>query len=627
MKLLAVFMMAGLTASCGPIVKITTNQTPTGDPTAPTTTTTSPTPATTAARGAPTVAEAQAFVDSAEKVLADLGEKLNHASWVQSTYITHDTEIIAAQANEAYITATVNYANRSARYNGLTLPYDVARKIQFIRAGLTAPAPADPAKTSELTKLLTGMESDYGKGKYCPSGGGACLDLEQLSNIMADSRNQDSLLTAWTGWHSISPPLRDDYQRFVELGNEGARDLGFKDLGAMWRSNYDMPPDDFAKEVDRLWNQVKPLYVSLHCYVRAKLGEKYGFTLVSQSAPIPAHLLGNMWSQAWGNVYPLVAPPVTAASYDLTERIKAKKLDAREMVRYGERFFTSLGLAPLPPTFWERSQFTKPADREVVCHASAWDVDNINDVRIKMCIEQNGEDFGVIHHELGHNFYQVAYNRQPFLYMNSANDGFHEALGDAIALSVTPDYLKKVGLIDAVPPASADLSLLMQDALDKIAFLPFGLLVDQWRWKVFSGEITPAQYNASWWRLREQYQGVKAPVARSERDFDPAAKYHVAANVPYTRYFLAAILQFQFHRSLCQAAGYTGPLNRCTIYDSKEAGRRLNAMMQMGASRPWPEALQALTGQKEMDATAIIDYFAPLKTWLDVQNRGRTCGW
>jgi peptidyl-dipeptidase A len=395
----------------------------------------------------------------------------------------------------------------------------------------------------------------------------------------------------------------------------------------MWRSKYDMAPDEFAKEVDRLWEQVRPLYISLHAYVRNRLRERYGDAAVPASGPIPAHLLGNMWAQSWENVYPLVAPRNADPGFDLTAILKSRKIDSREMARYGERFFTSLGFPPLPQSFWERSLFTKPRDREVVCHASAWDVDNVDDLRIKMCIEPTSEDFITIHHELGHNFYQRAYNRQPMLFRDSANDGFHEALGDTIALSMTPEYFVKLGFLARPSDPSADTGLLLSKALEKVAFLPFGILIDQWRWKVFSGQITPDKYNQTWWELRQKYQGVAAPVARSESDFDPGAKYHVPANVPYTRYFLAHILQFQFHRALAQAAGCKEPLHRCSIYDNKEAGDRLKAMMEMGMSRPWPEALKALTGQDRIDATAIRDYFAPLQTWLDEQNKGKPVGW
>jgi peptidyl-dipeptidase A len=388
-----------------------------------------------------------------------------------------------------------------------------------------------------------------------------------------------------------------------------------------------MPPDAFAADIERLWGQVKPLYESLHAYVRARLGAVHGESLVPPDKPIPAHLLGNMWAQDWSNIYPLVAPPDADPGYDVTALLKARSFDARGMVRAGEGFFTSLGLEPLPPTFWERSLFTKPADRDVVCHASAWDLDNEQDLRIKMCIEITAEDFNTIHHELGHNYYQRAYRGQPFLFRNSANDGFHEALGDTVALSITPAYLKRIGLLDRDPAPGSDTALLLRMALDKVAFLPFGLLIDQWRWKVFSGAIAPADYNRTWWDLKLRYQGVAPPVPRGEADFDPGAKYHVPANVPYTRYFLADVLQFQFHRALLRKAGYSGPPHKGSIYGNKAAGAKLEAMMALGQSRPWPEALHAMTGEKRADASAMMEYFAPLKAWLDAQNRGKKVGW
>jgi peptidyl-dipeptidase A len=577
-----------------------------------------------------TAEEALRFLNNAESTLLRLANEEGRIAWIQATYITHDTDALASEARERTISAAMDFAKQAARFDGITLPPDQARKMELLKRALTLPAPSDKKESEELSRIATGMESMYGKGKYCPDDGSStpkCLDIEAITEIMAESRDPKQLLDVWKGWRTISRAMRPDFQRYVELANKGARELSYADTGALWRSKYDMPPDEFAKELDRLWNQVKPLYVSLHAFVRWRLSEKYGTSVVPPEGPIPAHLLGNVWAQSWENIYPFVAPAGSDPGFDLTKILKEKKIGTQEMVRYGERFFTSLGFAPLPLTFWERSLFVKPRDREVVCHASAWDVDNVDDLRIKMCIDITAEDFTTIHHELGHNFYQRAYNRQPFLFRDSANDGFHEAVGDTIALSVTAEYLVKVGLLDKAPEASKDIGLLLSRALEKVAFLPFGLLIDQWRWKVFSGEITPANYTRSWWELRRKYQGVEAPVARSEADFDPGAKYHVPANVPYTRYFLAHILQFQFHRALAKAAGCQDPLHRCSIYESKEAGRRLIPMLEMGQSRPWPEALQALTGARQMDATAIIDYFAPLKKWLDEQNRGKPVGW
>jgi peptidyl-dipeptidase A len=578
----------------------------------------------------PTPDEARKFIDDAEQKLLVLGVDAERADWIKSTYITDDTEIIGARMDERNINATVDYAKQSTRFEGLKLDPVTERKIKLLKVSLTLATPSDPKESEELTRIAAAMEGMYGKGKYCPSGPQSCKDLEDLSKILAQSRDPKQLLDAWTGWHAIFRPMRKDFVRYVELANKGARQLGFADDGAMWRSKYDMPPDAFAQELDRLWDQVRPLYVSLHAYVRSRLREKYG-DLVPANGPIPAHLLGNMWAQDWDNIYPLLAPRDADPGYDLTAILKRRNTDWKQMVKYGGNFFVSLGFDPLPQTFWGRSLFVKPRDRDVVCHASAWDVDSVNDLRLKMCIEITGEDFLTIHHELGHNFYQRAYSHQPPLFRDSANDGFHEAIGDTIALSVTPDYLVKIGLLDHAPDPSKDIGLLLHRALEKIAFLPFGLVIDQWRWKVFSGQIPPDKYNETWWELRKKYQGIAPPgpegAPRTEMDFDPGAKYHVAANVPYMRYFLADILQFQFHRALAQAAGCTGPLNRCSIFGNKAAGSRLSAMLEMGQSRPWQDALEKIAGSRQMDATAIRDYFAPLQKWLDEQNRGKPVGW
>ena len=579
----------------------------------------------------PTLAEARQFIDAAERELAARTLPVNRAAWVAANFITDDTENLSAWFQTDFGIAVRRLATASTRFDRVAMPADLRRRFTLLKLALTAPPPADSTLAAEMTTLQVGIEADYGRGGYCrPRQGGTgqeCLQINALSNILAESRDPGELLDVWQGWHRIAPPMRERYARFIELSNQGARTLGFPDAGAMWRSGYDMPPDSFAATLEQLWQQVRPLYLSLHAYVRRRLVERYGPNVVPPNGPIPAHLLGNMWAQEWGNIYPLVAPPNTAPVFDLTERIRARGMDAQAMVRTGERFFLSLGFDSLPASFWSRSLFTQPRDRDVVCHASAWDVDNRDDLRIKMCIQTTGEDLVTIHHELGHNFYQRAYKDQPFLYQGGANDGFHEAIGDAIALSTTPGYLMQIGLIDQPPSAASDTALLLRQALDKVAFLPFGLLVDQWRWRVFAGDVGPPDYNRLWWELRARYQGVSPPVERGADAFDPGAKYHVPANVPYTRYFLANILQFQFYRAMCRAAGHTGPLHRCSFYGSREAGRRLDAMLRLGASRPWPDALEQLTGERTMDAGALLEYFVPLKAWLDRQNAGQAVGW
>jgi peptidyl-dipeptidase A len=576
----------------------------------------------------PTVADATAFLHDVNARLLELGLASNQADWVYSTYITADTEALNARAQREYIEAVAHDAVEAAKYDAVPLPPDLRRQMDLLKLALELVTPANPTQAAELTKLSSSLEAAYGRGTWCPdpAAPASCLDINQITSLMAASRDEPKLRAAWEGWHAVGAPMRRDYQRFVELANIGAKELGFADTGAMWRMKYDMPADAFTQEVDRLWAQVRPLYLSLHAYVRMKLRQKYG-DVVPAAGPIPAHLLGNIWAQDWSNVYDLVSPGGSGTGYSLTDILRRRKATPIDMVRTGERFYTSLGFAPLPQTFWERSLFTKPADRDVVCHASAWDVDAADDLRIKMCTEPTAEDFLTIHHELGHNFYQRAYKDQPPIFRDAANQAFHEAIGDTIALSVTPEYLVEIGLLDRAPDASRDIGLLMSRALEKVAFLPFGLLIDQWRWNVFAGTIAPADYNKAWWDLRLKYQGVQPPSPRGEQFFDPGAKYHVPANYSYTRYFLAAILQFQFHRELSKIAGCTTPLHRCSIYGNAEAGRRLNAMLQMGQSKPWPDALEALTGSRQMDASAILDYFAPLKTWLDEQTKGQPLGW
>lgn len=576
----------------------------------------------------PTVAQAQAFLDNVNSTTLKLGIAGAQAGWVAQNFITEDTEALDARASQAVSDTIAKFAKEAVRFDSVTLPPAQRRQLDLLKVSLVLATPSNPEDAEAVTQAVSRMRGVYGKGKWCPEPAkpDACHNIDEVTRVLARSRNESELKREWEGWQTISPPMKSDYTTFVELSNKGARELGFADTGAMWRSKYDMPPDAFAQELERLWNQVRPLYLELHAYVRMKLRQKYG-SVVPEKGPIPAHLLGNIWAQDWSNVYSLVAPARADAGYSLTDILKTKKTDALGMVKYGEGFYTSLGFAPLPDTFWKRSLFVRPKDRDVVCHASAWDIDYEADVRIKMCISPTAEDFATIHHELGHNFYQRAYMAQPVMFRDSANDGFHEAIGDTIALSVTPEYLVRLGLLDKAPDASRDIGLLMTRALEKVAFLPFGLLIDQWRWKVFSGEVTPAHYNQAWWDLRLKYQGIAPPTTRGEEYFDPGAKYHVPDNTPYARYFLADILQFQFHRALAKEAGCTTALHRCSIYESKAAGEKLNAMLKLGMSKPWPEALEAVTGSTQMDASAIIDYFAPLKLWLDEQLKGQEVGW
>ncbi|TSB04447.1 M2 family metallopeptidase [Sphingorhabdus contaminans] len=579
---------------------------------------------------APSIAEAEAFLARAEKDLFDFSVEGGRVAWVNSTYITDDTDALAAKYGEIGTEKSVQYALEAAKYQNVSgLSSEAKRKLDILRGGLVLPAPTTPGAAKELAEIATRLNSSYGKGKGTLRG--QPINGSDIEAEMGTNRNPDELKEMWVSWHdNVGAPMKTDYVRMVEIANKGAQELGFADLGAMWRSGYDMPADDFAKLTDKLWLEVKPLYDELHTYVRTQLNKKYGDAVQGKTGAIRADLLGNMWAQEWGDIYDIVAPAGSGdIGYDIGELLKAKKVDEIGMVKIGEGFFSSLGFAPLPESFYARSQFLKPADREVVCHASAWNIDNVDDLRIKMCIKINSNDFVTVHHELGHNYYQRAYNNQSYLHLNGANDGFHEAIGDAIALSITPEYLVQIGLLDAskVPSADKDNGLLLRQAMDKVAFLPFSVIVDKWRWGVFAGDIKPADYNTAWTKLRTQYQGIVPPVPRDVNAFDAGAKYHVPGNTPYTRYFLARILQFQFYKAACDAAGWKGPLHRCSFYGNKEVGKRLNAMLEMGASKPWPYALEAFTGSREMSGKAMLEYFAPLMKWLKTQNKGAKKGW
>jgi peptidyl-dipeptidase A len=603
----------------------------------------------TAAQGS--VDEAIAFVNKVEDAYRETFEESNRIGWTNATYITFDTDWLASQDTAKLTKMAVDFASEASKYDGADVPAEVRRKLDFIKLGVSLPAPKTPGAAEELAEITTRLGSTYSTGTIDLTDGafsaadlaatlkslrgnepgtdfsGKSVRQDETEVLMRKLRNPAQLAEVWTKWNDYAARQKKDYVRMVEIANQGAKDLGYHDVGVLWRSGYDMTPEAFAAETDRIWGQVKPLYDELHCYVRAKLNAKYGDGVVPLDQPIRADLLGNMWAQEWGAIADIAAVGPGGPSIDLDKILVQRGYDPVKMVKTGENFFSSLGFAPLPDTFWERSQIVKPRDRDVVCHASAWDLDAKDDLRIKMCTTVGAEDFTTIHHELGHNYYQRAYKEQPVLFQGGANDGFHEAIGDTIALSITPEYLKQIGLVDTVPPASEDLGLLMRQALDKIAFLPFGLLVDKYRWQVFSGEVPPSQYNDAWWALRTQYQGIRPPSARPADGFDAASKFHVAGNVSYTRYFLARVLQFQFYKAACDQIGWKGPLHRCSFYGSKDVGRKFNAMLEMGASKPWPDALEAFTGTRQMDGSAIIAYFAPLMEYLKEENKDRQCGW
>lgn len=620
-----------------------------------------------------TAAEVDAFVKEIEVNLLRLNANKERAGFLAETHSTHDTVELEEQASNDLLTYAAQVAPKARVYladNTLTLSSETKRKLHLLILSQLTPPPASQKEREELAALTSQMKSYNANTKVCVKGdkGETCYTQSKLKAIVADparikDKKESEIKEAWLRWYDAAKPLRAPYEKFVSLSNQGAKNLGFHDTGELWRANYDMNPADFEKDVNRLWTDVKPLYTKLHCYVRTKLRAHYGTDKVPEKGPIPAHLLGNMWAQEWESLYPILAPAGTKEETGLNKILqekadayvakqgetlkvlpqkgedpawayanhlqKANEARAMYMLRLGETFFVSLGFDKLPNTFYERSMLVEPRDRVAQCHASAVDVSWQGDVRLKMCIVPNAENFNTIHHELGHDYYFLMYKDLSALFQNSAHDGFHEGLGDTLQLSATPpEYLVKSGLTEQVPQQPADdTGMLLKSALSKVAFLPFGKSIDEYRWNVFSGKISPAQYNKAWWDLALKNQGIAPPVARTEENFDIASKYHVPGNVPYVRYFLARILQFQMHRALCKTAGHKGPLHTCSVYGNKEAGAQLKAFMKLGASKPWQEALQTMSGETQTDASAMLEYYQPLIKYLDEQNKGQTCGW
>ncbi len=571
------------------------------------------------------------FLEQVEKENNEEGPVIYSASWISSNFITYDSQKVIADYATRYTLKSLERARKASEFDNIETSSKNRRMLDILKGSFVMPPPLDKELASELSQISTSLEAMYGSGEYCFEEND-CYDLEAFESIIDNSRDPNELIKAWQGWHEISKPMRPMYMRMVEIGNQGSIDLGYNGLSDLWFSKYDMPAQDFLNDTDRVWEEVKPLYDALHCHVRWKLSEHYGEEIVSKEKPLPVHLLGNMWGQSWSNIYDLVYEEnPEAMSVNVTRIIEEKALDEIEMVEYAEDFFISIGFEPLPETFWERSLFVKPRDRSVVCHASAWNLDPANnDLRIKMCIERNEEDFITIHHELGHIFYYQAYNHLPTLFQGGANDGFHEAFGDLLSLSVTPDYLKDIDFISAKDAEEAKkdpIGLLMKQALEGVVVIPWALMLDKWRSGVFDGNIDETNLNASWWAMREQYQGITSPSYRSEEFFDPGAKYHIPGNTPYTRYYLARIMQYQFHESLCNHINYDGYLHECSIYGSKAAGDKIISTMAMGESMPWQDAFENITGSRELSGKSIMNYYAPLMEWLEEQNKDRTCGW
>ncbi|CAG0912459.1 unnamed protein product [Notodromas monacha] len=485
-----------------------------------------------------------------------------------------------------------------------------------------------------LRQILSNMSRIYGSGQVCWEDG-QCSVLEgtedSLSTLFATSTDEPKLRYAWEQWRTnVGRPMKPYYEQYVELKNQLAVIRNYTDYGHEMRSRYEI--DDFELSMEEIYNTTLPYYLELHAYVRRKLYDTYGPEVVDLEGPIPAHLLGDMWGRFWNNIYNLTEPYPGLQSVDPTPQMVAQGYTPERMFRQGDAFYQSMGLKAVPDTFYELSMIEKPQDgREVVCHPTAWDFFDGQDYRIKMCTVVSFDDFLVIHHEMGHIQYFMQYSDLPTVYRDGANDGFHEAIGELMSMAVsTPKHLETIGLIDeVVENPDLDINFLLKTSFGSLSTLPFHYVMDLWRWRAFRGEYPDNQWNDEFWKLKESLVGVKAPVERTPEDLDPPALFHISGDYDMMRYFTRTILQFQFFESLCEASGHQGPIYKCDFSGSTAAGDRLAALLRMGRSKPWPDALEELTGQREMDVNPLLNYFAPLYNWLQTENKrlNNKIGW
>ncbi|XP_048222837.1 angiotensin-converting enzyme-like protein Ace3 [Perognathus longimembris pacificus] len=574
--------------------------------------------------------EAKLFLQFYEQTAQVVFNQFMEASWNYVTNITKPNreEMLNKEVERSQF---MLYFGTRARLFNINQFHDpvVKRMLSKLQDIDKAALPKD--ELLEYNKLLAYMETAYSMGQVCMSEG-PCVTLESdLEEIMATSRNEKELLWAWQGWHdTVGRQLRPLFGRYVQLSNKAANLNGYDDMGDLWRAKYES--DTLEDDLEDLFEELKPLYLNLHAYVRRSLFHHYGPDMIDLRGPIPAHLLGNMWAQSWVKILDLVLPYPKKPPEDITKNMKGQHWKPEKMFQEADTFFTSLGLISVPNEFWKKSMLEKPTDgREVECHTSAWNFHKDNDFRIKKCTEVTIEDLLSIFHQMGHIQYFLQYQNHSILFRAGANPAFEEAVGLVIALSASSHkYLLNRGLLSYQhQDPEEEINFMMGIALEKIAFIPFSYLVDVFRWRVFDGSIQEEFYNQEWWNLRLKLQGLCPPIPRSEEEFDPGAKFHIPANVPYIRYFLSLVLQFQFHEALCKASGHSGPLHRCNIFNSKVAGNILGNVLKLGSSKPWPLVLKKLTGKSKVSAEPLMTYFKPLLNWLVNENvqKGEVLGW
>ncbi|XP_053696511.1 angiotensin-converting enzyme [Sabethes cyaneus] len=551
------------------------------------------------------------------------------AQWNFETNVNEATQVEAIAAQQRY-----NDFQRliwdQMRHIDQTKIFDDKLYRQVRLMSIIGPSALPPDQLDRYNRIVNDMLTIFNGAQICayerPFECGLRLQ-PHLKDIMAKSRDWNELQYTWLEWRRKSGRhMRELFEQLVDLTNEAARVNNFTDGAAYWQFPYESR--DFREEMEQVWKEILPLYEMIHAYVRRKLREFYGPDKISRDVPLPDHILGDMYGQSWNNILDVLIPYPGRSYLEVTPEMHKQGYNPLVMFQIADEFFVSMNMTAMPPDFWLTSVLTQPPDRPVLCTPSSWDFCNGKDYRIKMCTTVSHKDFITVHHELAHVQYFLNYRNNPKVFRDGANPGFHEAIGDAVTLSVAaPKHLQNLGLVQKnVDDTAHDINFLFSLALEKVVFLPFALAMDAWRYDIFEKRIRKEQYNCHWWLLREQYGGVKPPVLRSELDFDPGAKYHVAANIPYIKYFFSNVLQFQIHRAMCSASRQydpldpNKPLHKCDIYRQPAAGNILKQLMERGASEPWQQVLQEVIGEGRLDGTALREYFRPLEEWLRNEN-------
>lgn len=570
-----------------------------------------------------TQADAQAYLDSYAAEFQRLYYASAQAEWESNTRIVAGDSSNAVRtkaANEAYARFVGSVANIE-RIRGFLTQKDRLTTIQvrqfeaMLYAAANQPQTVPDVVRRRIAAETQQTETLYG---YTFMVDGKAVTPNQIDSTLRSSKDIADRRAYWEASKAVGPTLKPGIMNLRDLRNQTVQALGYPDFFTYQVSDYSMTTDEMLQMTDNLLRQIRPLYRELHTWARYELAKRYAVPVPEQ---LPAHWLSNRWGQNWSD---LVSPSDGPSPDDA---FKGKT--AEWVVRSSEDFYKSLGFSALPTSFYEKSSlYPLPADASYKknTHASAWHLDLENDLRSLMSVEPNAYWWETSHHELGHIYYYVSYTRPeiPLVLRSGANRAYHEAIGSLIGLASTQrPFLVGRGLVTASAGGDGRTQLL-REALNYIVFMPWSAgVMTRFEHELYARNLPADQWNARWWELARRYQGIVPPTARGEQFADGLTKTHINDDPgQYYDYALSFALLFQMHNHIAKNILNQDPRNT-NYYGNTGVGDFLRTLMAPGASRPWRDVLRETTGQ-ELNANAMMEYFAPLYGWLQEQNRGRT---